>query len=855
MSPGSKLLIQNSTFNFHQEFGIYSALQIIFSYSSGTAFQNSDDEYNDAKCRAGTRTSLLDAFEDWAVGQNTVDRPIISWVHGPAGTGKTAIARSLADRCSKLGKLAASFFFWRTNEERTDEKKVVPTLAYQLALSIPPLSRFIEAQVQQNPASLCQSPTGQMHSLLLIPLECMISEHPDFDASLFPSLIVIDGLDECGGMRDDRVETQGRVMDALRALAGQPHYPFRIFITSRAEVHIFRFFRFSNMHGVSHQPVDLSKPYHGMQDDVRTFVTDDFNWIKRYHRHKHTLPHNWPGIEVINIIVERSSGQFLYAATVMKYIRSQSHLPAVRLKVVMGDHNPKQAANPFTDLDSLYKHVITSATEPETALLLIAFEQVHPPNGQPIALEILERGLSLDRGAVLQSLTDFQPLLGTLETPTQLIRFHHDSFLDFLFDKARAGEWHIDIGIEAERFAILDLKAFEMAGSREDAAFWLQSFCDALRKATPTETLKETLASTWLDLTSYGPGQHFLRESGLAANTPLFYVQSAISSSSFPVTERHTITKDFVNSLLSLLDEYIQPYRSHPLLYALFLLHVSYGPYNLPGWHLSDWDMHLLGNIFDQKIISCPELFQIDHDSLILVNPERGKGETPHRTSWLHALLRHVSYFKIYVPPNDALLVAATQILLQSITGVEVHRHLDRDRVASFVGWLLHNQSPSNTILSHLDHPCMSLKLKHELWNNKDVQGYINRSGLRAGLSTTTIVSRLSVPERQSAFENLAKWTPVPGRHDEQPLHENTPLQLGKRRHDAPGESLFSTKKLRLDERAGQVADSGETTEGSGWDVGQREDSKRPGIFELGFDEFYLDWAERIVSIKTDGNQ
>jgi len=61
----------------------------------------------------------------------------VTWLHGPAGAGKSAIARSVAESLHREGLLAAAFSFFRTDSRRNSEKPFVPTLAYQIAYSIP----------------------------------------------------------------------------------------------------------------------------------------------------------------------------------------------------------------------------------------------------------------------------------------------------------------------------------------------------------------------------------------------------------------------------------------------------------------------------------------------------------------------------------------------------------------------------------------------------------------------------------------------------------------------------------------------------------------------------------------------
>jgi len=63
-------------------------------------------------------------------------------VNGPAGAGKTAIAQKLCQICVEEKWLAGSFFFSRLalargDAGRCDARRLLPTIAFQLAIAIP----------------------------------------------------------------------------------------------------------------------------------------------------------------------------------------------------------------------------------------------------------------------------------------------------------------------------------------------------------------------------------------------------------------------------------------------------------------------------------------------------------------------------------------------------------------------------------------------------------------------------------------------------------------------------------------------------------------------------------------------
>jgi hypothetical protein len=70
--------------------------------------------------------------------------------------------------------------------------------------------------------------------------------------------------------------------------------------------------------------------------DIRIFLTSKFDEIKQHHPLKHHLPASWPSDLDMDCLVQKASGQFIYASTVMKFVESRRHRPTERLKVIFG---------------------------------------------------------------------------------------------------------------------------------------------------------------------------------------------------------------------------------------------------------------------------------------------------------------------------------------------------------------------------------------------------------------------------------------------------------------------------------------------------------------------------------------
>ena len=108
-------------------------------------------------------------------------------MNGLAGTGKSTIAQTIAERVFADGQLGASFFCSRDFEDRSNLQFVFPTLAVQLARRYPELRSIFVSRVQSDPEIVSESLYNQMKKLIVEPLK-------ESDVS---TVIVIDALDEC----------------------------------------------------------------------------------------------------------------------------------------------------------------------------------------------------------------------------------------------------------------------------------------------------------------------------------------------------------------------------------------------------------------------------------------------------------------------------------------------------------------------------------------------------------------------------------------------------------------------------------------------------------------------------------
>ncbi|KAI8292665.1 hypothetical protein K4K60_000019 [Colletotrichum sp. SAR11_57] len=95
---------------------------------------DSADVQDRPRCENGTRVRVQELIYNWA---NDDSGEPFFWLVGPAGTGKSTVARTITDSWAKRKQLAAGYFFKRGEKGRNDTSRLFATIAVQLADTIP----------------------------------------------------------------------------------------------------------------------------------------------------------------------------------------------------------------------------------------------------------------------------------------------------------------------------------------------------------------------------------------------------------------------------------------------------------------------------------------------------------------------------------------------------------------------------------------------------------------------------------------------------------------------------------------------------------------------------------------------
>ncbi|CUA75297.1 Vegetative incompatibility protein HET-E-1 [Podospora anserina] [Rhizoctonia solani] len=350
-------------------------------------------------CTEGTRIEILSNLKNWIYDS---DAPSIYWMNGMAGTGKTTIACTFSEVLERGKRLAASFFCTRTTAECRDLCELLgdePDLG----------SKNIQKQFER---------------LLHDPLSSASVK----DAMPGNLVITIDALDEC----EDRNGVE-MILDML--FRHGVNLPVKFFVTSRPEPEIYeRMKQNANSRAILHlHDIEASL----VQADIELYLKEELESISP------SAPH-------IKQLAERSGCLFIYAATLVRYIKFGKRFanPRLRLESILG--LTTESTKKHAEIDALYTAILASALE-ETRM-----EQQEAEVVKLVLRTVLfaQEPINVETIAALAGLKDaeqvgfaLQPLRSVLHQSedTGLVSTLHASFPDFMFSNERSGEYFCDI--------------------------------------------------------------------------------------------------------------------------------------------------------------------------------------------------------------------------------------------------------------------------------------------------------------------------------------------------------------------------------------------------------------------------
>ncbi|KIL54020.1 hypothetical protein M378DRAFT_19286 [Amanita muscaria Koide BX008] len=239
-------------------------------------------------------------------------------------------------------------------------------------------------------------------------------------------VIIIDGVDECS------VESlQQRLLAVIGNAVKNHHFPLRFLIVSRPEALIEETLDKFKDFTVSIDLAKLDDSHH----DIQMYLKDKFLEITS----NRGLDPAWPGQEIIEEIVSQSSGNFILPSTLVRFISDEDYSPESQLDIIR-KLNPRGKISPFALLDELYLEILKRPPDQDflkTFLsLLVARSSISTHanlhKDDAMLMNTSEKDLHI-RLRRMRSLLKFEPFIDV----------YHKSFLDFLQDPSRSGQYHV----------------------------------------------------------------------------------------------------------------------------------------------------------------------------------------------------------------------------------------------------------------------------------------------------------------------------------------------------------------------------------------------------------------------------
>ncbi|KAF9454357.1 hypothetical protein P691DRAFT_391721 [Macrolepiota fuliginosa MF-IS2] len=397
-------------------------------------------------CYPGTRIRLQTKIYEWFFSD--IRHWNFLWLNGPAGVGKSAVAQTVAEYALENDILGAVYFFSRPNG-RNKYTEVFITLAYQLGVRFPGYQPLVGAKLAAEPDLLTKAPRIQFRKLIVEPLLSLSHERK--------RVIMLDGLDECDD-EDNQLEIIELINDLLRS---NTSLPIIWMVCSRPESHLKRIFARSD-YAVrcwrEFLPIDSEES----RNDTEIFIRGRFDEI--HERYGECLEEDaegsWPPETGIKRIVEKASGLFVLADTLLRHIDDpKTRNPDRRLSEVLAflEHSHVIGSqSPMHDLDLFYTLILSDIPVEDwliiRQILVASTFRAHREKdfvsnrGDPLAVQPMCNLLGISRAKFyiamrrLHSVVYIPEPSDAAETP---LHFFHATFLDYLTDPNRAGRFFI----------------------------------------------------------------------------------------------------------------------------------------------------------------------------------------------------------------------------------------------------------------------------------------------------------------------------------------------------------------------------------------------------------------------------
>ena len=285
----------------------------------------------------GTRNDLILLVLEWA--RNFVESVFnILWIYGYPGAGKSTLAMHIAGIFCIAHRLGVIIEFNRTTG--VTPVMLWKTVAYALAREYPICREVIVSKLKSGTLNLANATSGDIFKQLVAePLRRLTASDNKISTDRLP-VVVIDALDECGGLDGSSRQAREEIFDCVAEWAKLAP-GVKLIITSRAEQDIKQAFS-----TIPHTPLEIhtgDSVTGTSTHDIRLYMKDEFKRIAN----QSETNEDWPGDEIVTDLAHRAKGVFIWATTVMEFI--EHGVPTRQLKVILNEKFHQGMYMDYTD--------------------------------------------------------------------------------------------------------------------------------------------------------------------------------------------------------------------------------------------------------------------------------------------------------------------------------------------------------------------------------------------------------------------------------------------------------------------------------------------------------------------------
>ena len=164
-----------------------------------------------AECMDGTREDIMAKIDEWCDDLDASSN--ILWISGFPGVGKSAIARKLATKLKSSHRFGSSFFFQRELAAVQTPVNLWRTFAFDLSREYPSVRSAIVTKLKDDEIDLENTDAGELFGNLV---EEPLKHSTDIPSGRLP-VVVIDALDECGGLDGLRSRYRTILLQGIKA--------------------------------------------------------------------------------------------------------------------------------------------------------------------------------------------------------------------------------------------------------------------------------------------------------------------------------------------------------------------------------------------------------------------------------------------------------------------------------------------------------------------------------------------------------------------------------------------------------------------------------------------------------------